>query len=147
MLDQLHGTVCMKTEKSVLYHGENQVVDTAYEAILRGITAKDAVASVGFAFTGGTPVSAGLTTLPSVLARASTRDGTNKPQLVRDSKGRRTAVTWTAVLTPAVAITYDMIGLSTESGLLVAALSLAPVTLAPGESVAVQWTLNLLGAR
>jgi hypothetical protein len=133
-----------RADGSVIFDGHNNIVDTAYELLLRGLMGVDSVANVQFALTGGKPVAAGMKALPGVVATSPVANGTTTTTQ-QDDKGLRTIATWTTVYTPTGPITYDMLGLIGASGLLGAALAVAPVTLAAGEAISVHWTIQLRG--
>jgi len=130
----------------VIFDGKNRVVDSALELMILALQGEDSIRNVDFGYTGGRPVTPGLRSIGSPVASAQT--GTlsdTRPFASRDARGLRSIGTWTAVLTPSQTITYDTLGLVSSVGLLFAAVTFAPVNLAAGETIAVQWTIFLRG--
>lgn len=140
-----HVRICRGTE--VLYDDHNLVVDSSFEAAVRALQGTDVIRRVLFADLSGRQVAASMQTLPSVVGTADvSTSGDQRPQILRDTRGRRTIGNWIAAFTAERDISYDTIGLATGSGLLFSAASLSPrVTLAKGESITVDWTISLQG--
>jgi hypothetical protein len=124
----------------------NLVVDCGLELLLRALVGIDSIRNVVFGLTGGRPITPGLRTLgaPVAKARVSQQDNT-KTYISKDVKGLRTIATYTALLTPATNLQYDSLGLVSTTNLLYAAQTFAPISLAAGETIAVQWTTFLRG--
>lgn len=130
----------------VLFDGKNLVVDSALELMILALQGEDSIRNVDFGYTGGRPITPGLRSIGSPVASAQTGAfADTRPFASRDSRGLRSIGTWTAVLTPSSAITYDTLGLVSSVGLLFAAVAFAPVALAAGETISVQWTIFLRG--
>lgn len=142
------GQVRIRDRAGVVFDGHNLVTTAFYELALRAMMNTDHVASVVFVDRAA-PIDVGLRTLGPALAIAniSTSDEA-QPFLTRDAKGDRTIGTWTAVhLVTGVDLTYNTLGLISDTGLLIAATKLlSPTTVLVGDSTAVQWTINLRGA-
>ena len=141
------GHVRISRGTEVLYDDHNLVVDSAFEVAIRALQASDVIRRVLFADLSGRQVAASMQSLPSVVGTADvSTGGDQRPQILRDTFGRRTIGNWVAAFTADRDISYDTVGLATGSGLLFSAASLSPrVTLAKGESITVDWTICLLG--
>ena len=143
---QLAGHVTVRRGDCTLYDDHNLVVDSAYEVAVRALLRNDAVRRVLFADLGGKKVAASLRTLPSVVGSADVGvSGDQRPLILRDARGRRTIGRWSAVLTADRDIAYDTIGLATGTGLLFSAASMPRTPLVKGESITVDWTIQLQG--
>ena len=120
----------------------NLFVDSGFEVLSGALANTDYVRHVIFAQTGGRSVVPDLRGLPGLVLPIEV--GT--PVFLADSTSRRTRVRWTATdVVPPGDITYDTLGLTAASGLLVAAVSWPESTALAGENIAVEWTLNLRG--
>lgn len=130
----------------LIREGDNLVVNAALEQMLLALMGQATIRRVQFANTGGRPASAGQRTLLNPLGSVQTgQTPDTQPFLTRDSRGARTIGTWSAVWTPSSAVTYDTLGLLTSTGVLFAATTFDAITLAPGDGIAVQWTIYLRG--
>lgn len=141
------GYVNIEVNGKQVFTGANLVLDNFYELALRGAMGTDFIKSVQFAVAAGQPIVPAMSRLPSVVASAPVgASGDTRPVISADSNGRRTVGTWTATLAASGALGYDTIGLVSNTGLLVAALSVGSVTLAAGDIVAVTWTIGVRGS-
>ena len=141
------GYVTITVNGQQVFTGTNLVLDNFYELALRGAMNTDYVKTVQFAVSAGQPIVPAMTRLPSVVASIPVgSSGDARPLISLDASGRRTVGTWSASYAAAGALGYDTIGLVSNTGLLVAALSVGSVTLATGDIVAVTWTIGVRGS-
>lgn len=129
-----------------LFDGHNLVVDAAMEIMIRALMGQESIRGVEFGFAGGVPVARGLRSIRSPVGFAPVgQTNDTRPFLSRDAAGLRSIGTWTAIFTAPQALTYDSLGLVSDSNLLFAAVSFDAVNLAAAEVIAVQWTILLRG--
>ena len=127
-----------------VFDGSNLVVDAAYEAIIESLVGTERIAFIEFGNTGGQPATKGLRSLRSPVGSVAVGSSPEtKAFTTKDDYGVRSIGTWSAVYTPTLNVTYDMLGLVTTSGILFAAVAFDAVTLTAGESLLVQWTIQL----
>jgi hypothetical protein len=130
----------------VIHDGHNLIVDNALEVMIAALMGSETIQAVDFGYAGGKPVTRGLRSILSPVAYARTGEYVDtKPVASRDEAGIRSIGTWTAVLTPDTELVYDTLGLVTSSNAMIAATNFEAVTLAAGETIAVQWTILLRG--
>ncbi len=132
----------------LIHEGHNLVVDSAFELMASALIGDDSIRGISFGLTGGRPISPGLRTIGTPVATTAVNEFDNtKTFLTKDGKGLRSIITWTGLLTAGLSsIVYDTVGLVSSTNLLFAAKVDDPVTVAPGETIAVQWTVLLRGA-
>jgi len=146
-LSVVRGRVHMRRgDGAVLFDGSNLVVQGGMELIVRALMGTDRITGVNFGLTANRAITVGTRGIGTPVANASVETSGIAPTIAKDGRGARTIGTWTAVLAATSVLTYDTLGLVSDSGLLFAALTFSPVTLQIGESVAVQWTILLRGA-
>lgn len=143
------GSVRMTSrERGVIFEQHNLVVDSSVEVMLQALMGRDLIDAVIFGDSGGASVTPGLRSIFNPVFRAVAGSTSSIPPVIsRDGRGLSSIGTWTAVYTnpgPS-SVTYDMVGLITQTSRLFAATAFAPVTLAVGESIAVEWTILLAG--
>lgn len=146
---QLVGHVVLTDRKSgkIILDQQNMVVDAMFELLIRGLTAEDSVSRMHAVFANGLPVTKGLRSLGSpVLNVPVEKGGDLAPIKSLDARGLRSICTWTALLQPTGAVTYDSLGLVSLTGLLCAATAFKPITLGGTDIVSVQWTISLRGS-
>lgn len=140
----MNGYIVMRRGDVVLYDGPNLVVDAAYEVLQRAAMQTDYIRRVEFSDLGGKPVAASMRTLTSVVGTSDVgTTGDQRPLILQNGAGQRAVGRWLATFTAPSAIAYDTLGLVASSGLLFAVRSIPRVTLAKGESITVDWTINL----
>lgn len=132
----------------LIHEGPNLVVDSAFELMVQALIGDDSIRGMNFGLTNGRPISPGLRTIGTPVATVAVDEFDNtKTFTSKDAKGLRSIVTWTGLLTAGgSAITYDTVGLVSTTNLLFAAKLDGEVVVAPGETIAVQWTVLLRGA-
>jgi hypothetical protein len=146
---QLVGHVVLTDRKTgtIILDQQNMVVDAMFELLIRGLTAEDSVSRMHAVFANGLPVTKGLRSLGSPVMNVPVEKGGDlAPIKSVDARGLRSICTWTALLQPTGAVTYDSLGLVSLTGLLCAATAFQPITLGGGDIVSVQWTISLRGA-
>ena len=145
----LRGHVVMEVDGDVVLDQHNQIVETAYEAVLRALMSdNERVANIVFAVNGGRPVTRGTRLVgdPVATTPAGASDaGALRPIISKDEQGRRVIGTWSGLLSPAGDVTFDCLGLSMTSGLLFAGTAFPSRTVNAGSTVVVRWTIHLLG--
>lgn len=145
----LTGHVIVTEGDKVVVDQENLVVDLAFDAILRALMSpSEYIAYVNFSFANGRQVTPGLRITPGSLVGVATvgvSGGSSNQPVITQLPPRAVLGTWRALLTPTVAITYDLLGLTMYSGELFAATSFPARTVSAGEPIAVQWSINLQG--
>jgi len=135
-------------ERGVLLEQHNLVVDASVEVMMQALMGRDLIDTVQFGDSGGASVTPGLRSIFNPVFRAAAGSTSSIPPVIsRDNRGLSSVGTWTAVYTNTdpSPVTYDMVGLTTQSSRLFAATAFAPVSLAVGESIAVEWTILLAG--
>lgn len=131
----------------ILLDQSNMVVDAMYELLIRGLTNEDGIARVHAVLANGLPITRGLRTLGSPLLNVPVETGGDAAPIKSiDQRGLRSICTWTALLAPPGAVTYDALGLVSKTGLLCAATAFQPITIGLGDVVSVQWTISLRGS-
>lgn len=139
--------ICKAGLGDVIFDGRNVVTASAVEAILRSLLESDHIKNIVFAGTGGFVPAPNTRSLPGVVAVSPVAlSGDLQPDSFRDINGLKSVGRWRTMFTPDVDVSFDALGLVTNGGLLVAALSLAPVTFAARTAYVVEWTLALRGA-
>ena len=144
------GRIKMTSDRrGVLHEKSNLVVDASVEVMLQALMGADLIDAVVFGDSGGASVTPGLRSVFNPIFRAAAGSTSSiQPVISKDSRALSSIGTWTAIytntgLTP---VTYDMIGLVSQNTRLFAATSFATaITVDPGESVAVEWTVLLAG--
>lgn len=130
----------------VIRHKPNLVVDSSLEVMIQALFGGASVAGVSFGKTGGRPVTKSLRSIGAPVGFAKVNEFADTKNFAsKDDRGLRTVGTWTAILKPSTSITYDTLGLITNTNQLVAANSFDPVTLVAEQAIAVQWTILLRG--
>lgn len=139
MTSSLRGTVMQRS---------NLVVDSSVEVMMQALMGRDLIDTILFGDSGGAAVTPGLKSIFNPVFRATCGTSSSIPPVIsKDTRGLSSIGTWTAVYTnpgPSTA-SYDMLGLVTQNSRLFAATSFPTVTLAAGESIAVEWTILLAG--
>jgi len=134
----------------VLVDQPNQILNSFFELVIRGLTGEDIIARVQAMLTGVTGpglITPGVRSLGAPVINVPVQNGGDlAPVKSLDQEGIRSICTWTALFQPTGAVSYDTIGLVSTTGLLVAAANFNTVTLGSGDVVAVQWTISLLGS-
>lgn len=135
--------------RGLLLEKNNLVVNISVELMAQALTGGDQVANVLFGLSGGVPVTPGLTAIynPVNVSPCGVTSST-PPVISDDNNGLASIVTWTATWTNSTmsSVSYDMLGLVSQNTRLFAALAFDAVTLAPNESIAVEWTILLRGS-
>lgn len=135
---------CTPAGQECFHDAKNLVVDSALEVMIRALQGQESIRGVEFGFTGGVPVSPGLRSVRSPVGFApSGATNDTRPFISRDASGLRSIGTWTATFTAPQALSYDTLGLVSDSSLLFAAVAFDTVSLAVAETIAVQWTISL----
>jgi hypothetical protein len=134
-------------QRGLLIEKNNLVVDVAVQLMAQALMGADQVDAVIFGNTGGVVVTPGLRSVFNPIHRAPV--GTNSslaPFITRDAAGLSSICNWIATFTnnSLISLTYDMLGLVSQNDRLFAALS-TNVTLSPGETIAVEWSILLRG--
>ena len=134
-------------QRGMLFEKDNLVVDVAVQLMAQALLGADQVDAVIFGNTGGVVVTPGLRSVFNPIHRAPV--GTNSslaPFITRDASGLSSICNWIATFTNGslISLTYDMLGLVSQNDRLFAALS-TNVTLSPGETIAVEWSILLRG--
>jgi hypothetical protein len=131
----------------ILVDQHNQILNSFFELVIRGLTGEDIIARVQALLTGVTGpglITPGIRSLGAPVINVPVQTGGDlAPVKTLDSNGIRSICTWTALFAPTGTVVYDTIGLVSTTGLLVAATNFNPVTLGSGDVVAVQWTISL----
>jgi hypothetical protein len=134
--------------RGVMLKKHNLVVDSSVEVMLQALMGRDLIDTILFGDSGGAAVTPGLKSIFNPVFRATAGTSSSIPPVIsKDNRGLSSVGTWTAVYTnpgPSTA-TYDMLGLVTQNSRLFAATSFPSVSLAAGESIAVEWTILLAG--
>lgn len=146
---QMAGHVVLTDRRSgqIILDTQNRVVDAMFELLVRGLTGEDRIARMLAVVAGGLPITPGLRSLGAPVLNVPVETaGDLAPVKSVDQRGLRSICTWTALLQPAGAVTYDTLGLVSVTGLLVAATSFRPISLTGGDIVSVQWTISLRGS-
>jgi len=134
-------------QRGMLFEKQNLIVDVAVQLMAQALLGADQVDAVIFGNTGGVIVTPGLRSVFNPIHRAPV--GTNSslaPFITKDANGLSSICNWIATFTnnALVPLTYDMLGLVSQNDRLFAALS-TNVTLSPGETIAVEWSILLRG--
>lgn len=146
---QMAGHVVLTDRRSgqIILDTQNRVVDAMLELLVRGLTGEDRIARMLAVVAGGLPITPGLRSLGAPVLNVPVETaGDLAPVKSVDQRGLRSICTWTALLQPVGAVTYDTLGLVSVTGLLVAATSFRPISLTGGDIVSVQWTISLRGS-
>jgi hypothetical protein len=159
MQDQLNirpmGHVKQIVDGKVIREGHNLIVDSALEVMLQGLFGGSKITQVAFGNSGGDGISVpsispSMRTIPVTPNGATALIGQlpdTQSYASLDSRGIRSIGTFIAILKVLGNnnFTYDTLGLTSNTGLLFAVTSFLPVTLTPGQSVSVQWSVLLRG--
>lgn len=135
--------------RGLLLEKNNLVVNIGVELMAQALTGGDQVANVLFGLSGGVPVTPGLTAVYNPVNVSPVGPTSSIPPVISDdNSGLASIVTWTATWTNSTmsSVSYDMLGLVSQNTRLFAALAFDAVTLAPNESIAVEWTILLRGS-
>jgi hypothetical protein len=135
--------------RGLLFEKKNLVVNVGVELMAQALTGGDQVASILFGLSGGVPVTPGLTAIYNPVNVSPAGASSSIPPVISDDvNGLASIVTWSATWTNNTmsSASYDMLGLVSANTRLFAALSFEAVTLAPNESIVVEWTILLRGS-
>ena len=126
----------------------NLVVDACVELVAQALLGRDQIDAVLFGYSGGVIATPGLRTIYNPIYRAPVGVNSASPPFIsKDELGYKSIITWTGVyVNPGPSnVSYDMLGLLSQNDRLFAATSIDTVTVAPNESIAVEWTIVTRG--
>jgi len=130
----------------LLHETHNLCVDGAVEIMALALWGQAALTGIAFGNTGGRPVTSGIRSIGSPIAKAKLSTSSEVPNYISvDNHGLRSIVTFSAIYKPDTLITYDTLALVSNLNSVFAATSFPAVTLNGGQAVAVQWTILLRG--
>jgi hypothetical protein len=136
------------TLRGLIFDDHNLVVDASVELVVQALLGRDSIDSILFGFSGGVVVTPGLRQVYNPVYRAPVGISSSVPPYIsKDDIGLKSVVTWTGVYsnTSPSSVSYDMLGLVSQNDRMFAAVSFPTVSIAPNESVAVEWTIITRG--
>lgn len=138
----------ISSTRGELLKKNNLVVDVAVQMMAHALMGSDQIDGVIFGLTGGVVVTPGLRSIFNPIHRSPVGNNSSlAPFITRDANNLSSICNWVATYTNSgvVPLSYDMLGLVSQNDRLFAALSFPAVTLSPGETIAVEWTILLRG--